>query len=52
MNTGRRPDLLGVFEVENRFVVDRLVEAVNAALTTLGVIRRFTPTPAMPAEST
>jgi hypothetical protein len=33
MNTGRRPDLLAVCEVENRFVVDRLVEAVNAAPT-------------------
>jgi endonuclease/exonuclease/phosphatase family metal-dependent hydrolase len=32
MNTGRGPDLLGVCEVENRFVVDRLVETVNAAL--------------------
>jgi predicted extracellular nuclease len=32
MNTGRGPDLLGVCEVENRFVVDRLVERVNATL--------------------
>ena len=32
MNTRRGPDLLGVCEVENRFVVDRLVDAVNAAL--------------------
>ncbi|ETT24124.1 hypothetical protein RAJCM14343_1484 [Rhodococcus aetherivorans] len=29
MNTGQGPDLLGVCEVENRFVVDRLVAAVN-----------------------
>jgi predicted extracellular nuclease len=32
MNTGHGPDLLGVCEVENRFVVDRLVERVNAML--------------------
>ena len=32
MNTGNGPDLLGVCEVENRFVVDRLVERVNAPL--------------------
>jgi Endonuclease/Exonuclease/phosphatase family len=32
MNTGQGPDLLGVCEVENRFVVDRLVERVNARL--------------------
>ena len=32
MNTGQGPDLLGVCEVENRFVVERLVEAVNAVL--------------------
>jgi predicted extracellular nuclease len=32
MNTGRGPDLLGVCEVENLFVVDRLVERVNAML--------------------
>jgi predicted extracellular nuclease len=32
MNTGQGPDLLGVCEVENRFVVDRLVEKVNAML--------------------
>jgi predicted extracellular nuclease len=32
MNAGRGPDLLGVCEVENRFVVDRLVEAVNERL--------------------
>ena len=32
MNTRRGPDLLGVCEVENRFVVDRLVDAVNAVL--------------------
>jgi hypothetical protein len=32
MNTGRGPDLLGVREVENRFVVDRLVDRVNAIL--------------------
>jgi Endonuclease/Exonuclease/phosphatase family len=32
MNTGRGPDLLGVCEVKNRFVVDRLVERVNATL--------------------
>jgi hypothetical protein len=35
MNTGRRPDLLGVCEVENRFVVDRLIDRVNATLPTL-----------------
>jgi predicted extracellular nuclease len=32
MNAGHGPDLLGVCEVENRFVVDRLLERVNAAL--------------------
>ena len=32
MNTGQGPDLLGVCEVENRFVVDRLKDTVNAAL--------------------
>ena len=32
MNTGAGPDLLGVCEVENRFVVDRLVDQVNATL--------------------
>ena len=32
MNKRRGPDLLGVCEVENRFVVDLLVDAVNAAL--------------------
>jgi predicted extracellular nuclease len=32
MNSGQGPDLLGVCEVENRFVVDRLVERVNATL--------------------
>jgi predicted extracellular nuclease len=30
MNAGNAPDLLGVCEVENRFVVDRLVDAVRA----------------------
>jgi Endonuclease/Exonuclease/phosphatase family len=32
MNTGQGPDLLDMCEVENRFVIDRLVERVNAAL--------------------
>ena len=32
MNNGMGPDLLGVCEVENRFVVDRVVGAVNAFL--------------------
>jgi hypothetical protein len=32
MNTGRGPDLLGACQVENRFVVDRFVERVNATL--------------------
>jgi Endonuclease/Exonuclease/phosphatase family len=32
MNTGQGPDLLGVCEVENRFVIDRLVNGVNAIL--------------------
>jgi hypothetical protein len=32
MNTGQGPDLLGVCEVENRFVVDRLIDRVNATL--------------------
>jgi predicted extracellular nuclease len=32
MNSGQGPDLLGVCEVENRFVVERLVERVNAKL--------------------
>ncbi len=34
MNKRAGPDLLGVCEVENRFVVERLVDAVNAALPT------------------
>lgn len=34
MNAGRGPDLLGVCEVENRFVVQLLVDAVNALLPT------------------
>jgi predicted extracellular nuclease len=33
MNTGQGTDLLGVCEVENRFVVDRLVERLNAKLS-------------------
>jgi len=32
MNGGAGPDLLGVCEVENRFVLDRLTQALNAAL--------------------
>jgi Endonuclease/Exonuclease/phosphatase family len=32
MNTGVGPDLLGVCEVENRFVIDLLVEAINKKL--------------------
>lgn len=32
MNAGHGPDLLGVCEVENRFVLERLIDAVNAAL--------------------
>lgn len=32
MNAGQGPDLLGVCEIENRFVVERLVDAVNARL--------------------
>jgi predicted extracellular nuclease len=32
MNNGNGPDLLGVCEVENRFVVERLVDSVNATL--------------------
>src|SRR5829696_6234386 len=32
MNTGQGPDLLGVCEVENRFVIDRLIDAVNSKL--------------------
>ena len=32
MNGGEGPDLLGVCEVENRFIVARLVDAVNAGL--------------------
>ncbi|WP_299442263.1 endonuclease/exonuclease/phosphatase family protein [uncultured Phycicoccus sp.] len=32
MNAGAGPDLLGVCEVENRFVVDRLVDQMNATL--------------------
>ena len=52
MNTGRGPDLLGVCEVENRFVVDRLVERVNATLPAPpAAMRWFTPTQAMPAAS-
>jgi hypothetical protein len=48
MNTGLGPDLLGVCEVENRFVVDRLIGRVNATLPALGVTRWSTPTPVMP----
>jgi hypothetical protein len=32
MNAGQGPDLHSVCEVENRFVVDRLIERVNATL--------------------
>jgi hypothetical protein len=32
MNTGQGPDLLGVCDVENRFVVDQLINRVTAAL--------------------
>jgi predicted extracellular nuclease len=32
MNSDQGPDLLGVCEVENRFVIDRLVESVNSKL--------------------
>jgi hypothetical protein len=32
MNTGQGPDLLGVCEVGNRFVIDRLVEKTNSTL--------------------
>jgi Endonuclease/Exonuclease/phosphatase family len=32
MNNGRGPDLLGVCEVENRFVVEGLLDRVNSAL--------------------
>lgn len=32
MNAGAGPDILGVCEVENRFVLDELVAALNAAL--------------------
>jgi predicted extracellular nuclease len=32
MNTGQGPDLLGVCEVENRFVIDRLIDRVNTTL--------------------
>jgi hypothetical protein len=34
MNNGNGPDLLGVCEVENRFVVEQLVDSVNATLAT------------------
>ena len=34
MNTGLGPDLIGVCEVENRFVVERLVDRVNGTLST------------------
>jgi predicted extracellular nuclease len=34
MNAGQGPDLLGVCEVENSFVMDRLVDRVNAVLST------------------
>jgi endonuclease/exonuclease/phosphatase family metal-dependent hydrolase len=34
MNDGRGPDLLGVCEAENRFVLDRLAARLNAALAT------------------
>ncbi|TRD16608.1 endonuclease [Palleronia caenipelagi] len=32
MNDGRGPDILGVCEVENRFVLDRLVDTISQAL--------------------
>ena len=38
MNTGQGPDLLGVCEVENRFVVDRLVERVKQRCRRLGAM--------------
>ena len=34
MNDARGPDLLGVCEIENRYVLDKLVSAVNGALAT------------------
>jgi Endonuclease/Exonuclease/phosphatase family len=34
MNAGNGPDLLGICEVENEFVVNRLADAVNALLPT------------------
>lgn len=34
MNDGAGPDLLGICEVENRFVVDRLVDSVKGKLAT------------------
>ena len=52
MNAGRGPDLLGVCEVENRFVVERLVEAVNARLPASAATRWCTPTPTTPGAST
>ncbi len=33
MNSGAGPDLLGVCEIENRYVLDLLVQAINAELT-------------------
>ncbi|MEM7011639.1 MAG: endonuclease/exonuclease/phosphatase family protein [Verrucomicrobiota bacterium] len=42
MNDGAGPDILGVCEVENQFVLDRLAESVNAATTSrsYGVVHK------------
>jgi Endonuclease/Exonuclease/phosphatase family len=50
MNNGRGPDLLGVCEVENRFVVDGLLDRVNSALPAPRSLQLCMPTPTMPAE--
>jgi hypothetical protein len=51
MNARQGPNLLGVCEVENRFVVDRLVERVNAMLPLLRAMWWCTPKPMMLAAS-
>ena len=52
MNGGAGPDLLGVCEVENRFVLDLLVAALNTPRCRAATTRSCTPTPTTPAAST
>ena len=52
MNNGTGPDLLGVSEVENRLVVERLVDRVMQHWPLLEAMRWCPQIPTMPAGST